>query len=132
MPSLLNRPTTSFFFLRLGTQLIKWLNPLILALYLLVILTMCTFYTIYSHLEVISLCSPPMIFDILPYLLSIGEAETGSQVSRRLKAINRMTVNMNAAIILKLYYSTMSRTLSMLKHICNKVASKVLSLSFQI
>ena len=37
---------------------------------------------------------------------------------------------MNTAIILKLYSSTISRTPSMLKHRCDKVAIKVLSLSF--
>src|SRR5882762_10626472 len=59
------------------------------------------------------------------YLLGLREAETGSWVSRGLRAINRMTVNMNAAIILKLYTSTMSRTLTMLKCRCNKVAINV-------
>src|SRR6266404_8592693 len=57
------------------------------------------------------------------YLLGLREAETGSWVSRGLRAINMMTVNMNAAIILKLYSSTMSRTLTMLKHRCNKVGA---------
>src|SRR5882762_9841128 len=54
------------FFSRLGTQLTKWLNPLILALCLPVIFTTDTFYIIQSHLEAIPSCSPHMIFNILP------------------------------------------------------------------
>jgi len=70
MPSLLNQPNTTFFFLRLGTKSPKWLNPLILALYLPVIFTTYTFMPFKSHLGVIPLCSPHMIFNILPIFLA--------------------------------------------------------------
>src|SRR5712664_993357 len=64
------------------------------------------------------------------YLLGLGEAANACQVSRRLKATNRMITHKNTVIILKSYSPTTSRTPSMHKCRYNRVASKVLSLSF--
>jgi hypothetical protein len=65
------------------------------------------------------------------YFLGSGEAETASQVSERLKTINRMSAHKCTVIFLKLTSSTASRIPSMFKCRCNRVGSKVLSLSFQ-
>src|SRR6266404_4615503 len=64
------------------------------------------------------------------YLLGLGEAANACQVSRRLKATNRMITHKNTVIILKLYSPTTARTPSVHKCRYNRVASKVLSLSF--
>ena len=64
------------------------------------------------------------------YLLGLEEAANACQVSRRLKATNRMITHNNTVIILKLYSPTTSRTPSMYKCKSNKVVSKVFSLSF--
>ncbi len=64
------------------------------------------------------------------YLLGLGEAENACQVSRRLKATNRVITHKNTVVILKSYSPTTSRTPSMHKCRYNGVASKVLSLSF--
>ena len=64
------------------------------------------------------------------YLLSIGEAKNAWQVSRRLETTNRMITHNNTVIILKSYSPTTLRTPSMHKCRYDRVASKVLFLSF--
>src|SRR6266404_8729626 len=64
------------------------------------------------------------------YLLSLGEAKNVCQVSRRLEATNRMITHKNTVIILKSYSPTTSRALSRHKCRYDRVASKVLFLSF--
>src|SRR6266403_811726 len=66
----------------------------------------------------------------IAYLLGLGEAANACQVSRRLKATNRMITHKNTLIILKSYSPTTSRTLSMHKCKYYKVVSKVFFLSF--
>src|SRR6266404_5424040 len=64
------------------------------------------------------------------YLLGLGEAANACQVSRRLKATNRIITHKNRVIILKSYSPTTSRTPSVHKCRYIRVAFKVLSLSF--
>ncbi len=59
------------------------------------------------------------------YLFGLGEAENACQVSRRLKATNRMITHKNTVIILKSYTPTTSRTPSM--HKCKYTVIRFLS-----